>query len=146
MSDPKLVYHGENITGTVWVDDVPQGDASVLMKSLKVSQDAVMHQDDYLGQKRSKPDKQLKGYKATMALNTANMSLINALIARDEARERNERIPKVTVGWRAIDRSGATTAYFLDDMEASFDLDFGGRTEPVASNLEFIAADLKRAV
>jgi hypothetical protein len=147
MPSPKLALHGENVEAKVFINNVPQRDASVLIKSLEVTQDAVMHQDDYLGQSRSRNDKQLKGYGFNLEMDTADNALMDALIAVDAAREANQPIPDVTISFSMTDRNtGTISSYFLTEMAAKFDVGFGGRTEKVSTKVEGNASYLNKAV
>jgi hypothetical protein len=143
---PPLPWTGENINVKLLIDNQPQPGPSALIKSLKITEDAVIHEDEYLGQKRTRYDKQIKGYGVAIESDTANMVLVDALMARDAAREANQRIPEIGLTFSAVDRTtGQTVGYFLTGIEGKWDLGFDGRTERVKTSLEYKASNFKKS-
>lgn len=144
MSDPKLVLRGENIEVTLFVNRVPQR-VSQLVKSMKITQVAVQHRDQYLGRQRARTDKQVDGYDASLELDYSDSVLIDALMAQDAAREANQPVPEITLKFDAHNRDGSLNSYFLTRVTSKFDLGMSGRTESVSQTVELQAEDLKKA-
>lgn len=144
---PAPVLYGQDVQVKIFKNSAPLRGPSVLVKSLKVTEDATIHQNQYLGQSRAKNDKTVKGYTASLELDTADNALIEALLEIRDARDNNQPEPELTLGFSATERStGRTFAYYLKKCVAKMDLGFGEREQPVSTTLEITAEDLKKAV
>ena len=139
---PPLPWSGKHIKANLLVDNQPQSGPSTLIKSMTITEDAQIHEDEYLGQETTRFDKTDKGYSVAIELDTANMALQIALKKRDTARRNNQRIPEIALNWSAVDRAtGQTVAFFLVGIEGTVDTGFGGRTERVKTSLKLKASD-----
>jgi hypothetical protein len=147
MAEAPLPWTGENIRAKILINNSPQDGPSALIKTMKIAQEAQIHEDQYLGEKRTRYDKQINGYTVTIESDLANMQLVDALMARDDARENNQAIPEIGLTWSAVDRAtGQTVGYFLTRIEGKWDIGFDGRVERAKLSMEYKASDFKKGV
>lgn len=141
---PPPVWTGQNILAKFLINNQPQDAAATLIKSMKISQKATIFEDNYIGQKRTRFDKQIDSYEVEIDSDMANMKLADLLLDRDTKRENNQAYPEIGITWSAVDRAtGEVSGYFLTGIEGSWDIGFEGRKERVKFAQKYSASDFK---
>lgn len=140
-SDPELPLTGENTVLKIFLANQPFGAADTV-NSIKVSEDAVMHKDQYLGRTRHRLDKQVNGFDCSIASDMTNSTLLSALLAQSAKREANEPIPELAVEVQLRQRNGLVKSFVLSKGVAKFDINSGARTERVKLGLDLMFEDI----
>lgn len=134
MADPKPVLRGENVPVKIFVNNVPQPNSD-LVKSIDVTEAAVMHRDQYLGQDRAKTDKQVDGYDVEIEMDMATTTLLDALLAQEAARAANQPAQEITIMVTLQKRDGTSGAYYVNKLQAKYSLGAQSRTDAVSQKM-----------
>lgn len=135
MADPELPLTGENTPIKVFLGNQPFG-ISDTVDSWSVTEDAVIHTDQYMGRDRARYDKQINGYDMNISADLTNTTLLAAIFAQDAAREANQPIPDLSIEVQARQRNGLVKSFVLTKGVAKWDIKSGSRTERVKKGLD----------
>jgi hypothetical protein len=135
MADPELPLTGENVVVRIFLGNQPFGQSDTVA-SIKVSEDATIHKDPYLGRRRNRLDKQVNGFDCSIAGDMTNSTLFKALMAQSDQREANQPIPDLAIEVQLRQRNGLIKSFVLAKGVSKFDINAGGRTERVKIGLD----------
>lgn len=141
MADPELPLTGQDTPIKVFLGNQPFG-VSDTIDSWSVTEDAVIHKDQYMGRQRHRLDKQLNGYDMSISSDMTNTTLLAALIAQQAARDANQPIPELAVEVQARQRNGLVKSFMLVKGVGKTDIKGGGRTERIKQGLDLNFEDL----
>lgn len=139
-SIPDMGIYGDNVTVRLFIDGQPQ-DGLQYSTSIKIKEDATIHKRNHLGRKRQRVGKQIDGYTINLAMDLAKTTLLKRLKERDTARDNNQPVPDLTIGFKFTLRNGSEVQYVATGCEAVPDIDAGDRQQEVGFNLEITCED-----
>lgn len=134
-TEPELVLHGQDVPCKVFLGNQPFGQSDTL-NSIKITEDAVIHKDEYLGRDRSRFDKQISGYDCAIASDLTNTTLLAAILLQDAKREANQSIPELAIEVQLRQRNGLIKSLLLTKGVAKWDMSVGGRAEAAKFGLD----------
>jgi len=143
MPIPDKTIYGQNVKVKVFLDGTPKGGPE-LATSCKITQVSTQHSRNYLGRKRRVTDKHVDGYDLALKMDFKNSELMDALRARDDARDANTSVPDLTVVVEMTLRNGREVVYAFTGCEDKVDIDAGDRTKEVEFNLELACEDCNK--
>src|SRR5688572_27063937 len=126
MATPDLPLTGRNVALNLFINGAPT-QMTDLATSFSISEVNVQYRDKYLNRNRDRVDEQTIGYDAKIDLHYAGSKLIQALLAQKAAREANQAIPTISIGFTMKNRNGTTDAYVLQTCTTKFEINFKGK-------------------
>jgi hypothetical protein len=137
----ELLMNGQNVPVKIFVGKKKFG--TDILTNFTVGEKATMHEDQHLGEKRAKHDKQVDGYNGGVGAHMANNGLLQALIAQQAQRDANQPIDPISIVFQMETRDGGTPkTYALRNVVTKFRFENGARNKRVALNLDYDADDL----
>jgi len=136
----KAVMRGENVLVRVLINDRVRGNPEVFSEC-SVEENSDIHQDDYIGNKRSVPDKTINGYTMKLKGDVDSLDLEAAIAEQDLAREERRPVPDLKVLCIFENRDGVDETWVLrgERSVGKLGINWSGRKDAVKRDGEITA-------
>jgi hypothetical protein len=120
--------NGENVLITIFLGGVPFAQSQIV-KSVNISEVAVMHRDAFLGSDADDPDKQTRGWDAKIESFVADHVFVKALMDREQKRQARLPYDEMSIGLVFLNRDGTNDGFVLKKCEPKTDINSPGASE-----------------